>query len=65
MPNLITIWMSSKGKIFVIHTKVKSEPAGVDQEFWGEEGGDLYLRVAQLMEICLQSVAFCKLEPTC
>ena len=56
--------MSSMGKIFVIHTKIKSEPAGVDQEFWGE-GGDLYLRVAELMETCLQSVAFCKLEPTC
>ena len=30
--------MSSGGKIFVIHTKIKSEPAGVDKEFWGEGG---------------------------
>ena len=56
-PNLITIWMSSRGKIFVIHTKIKSEPAGVDQEFWGE-GGDLYLRVAQLMELAYKVLPF-------
>ena len=51
--------MSSWGKIFVIHTKIKSEPAGVEREFWVEGGGggrDSYLRVAQLMETCLQSV---------
>ena len=32
-PNLITIWMSSRGKIFFIYTKIKLESAGVYQAF--------------------------------
>ena len=30
-----------------------------------QKEGDLYLKVAELMEIWPQSVACCKLEPTC
>ena len=54
--------MSSWGKIFVIHSNIRSEPAGVDQGFL--RGDDLYLRAAELMETCPQSVACCNLEPT-
>ena len=56
--------MSSRGKIFVIHTKIKSESAWVDQQFLSRRRVTLYLKVAELMETCPQSVAFCKLEPT-
>ena len=31
------VWMCSGGKIFVIHTKIKPEPAGVDQGFLKRE----------------------------
>ena len=57
--------MSSRGKIFVIHTKIKSESAWVDQQFLSGRRVTLYLKVAELMETCPRSVVFCKLEPTC
>ena len=46
--NLITMChrICSRGNIFVIHTKIKPEPAGVDQGFLKWEW---YLRVAELM----------------
>jgi len=41
--------MNSGGKIFLIYTKIKPEPARVDQRFWKREGvgGGWYLGVAQ------------------
>ena len=50
--------MSSRGKIFVIHTKIKSESAWVDQQFLSERRVTLYLKIAELMETCPQSIAF-------
>ena len=46
--------MSSRGKIFVIHTKIKSESAWVDQQFLSGRRVTLYLKVAELMETCPQ-----------
>ena len=43
----------------MIHRKIKSESAWVDQQFLSERRVTLYLKIAELMETCPQSVAFC------
>jgi len=45
--------MSGMGKMFLIHRKIKPEPARVDQRFWKREGGREVAGSLGLHRVCI------------